>query len=36
MKLLQRWRDEVGQAGHTLQRIPVTYEAASDGFWLAH
>ncbi|MER9071064.1 hypothetical protein NKH84_31970 [Mesorhizobium sp. M0902] len=35
MKLLQRWRDEAGQAGHTIKRIAVAYEAASDGFWLA-
>ncbi|GLR46246.1 hypothetical protein GCM10007880_67640 [Mesorhizobium amorphae] len=35
LKLLQRWRDEAGQARHTIQRIAVTYEAASNGFWMA-
>ncbi len=35
LKLLQRWRDEAGQAGHTIKRIAVAYEAAGDGFWLA-
>ncbi|MER8407718.1 hypothetical protein NKH16_23925 [Mesorhizobium sp. M1307] len=35
MKLLQRWRDEAGRAGHTVQRIAVAYEVAGDGFWLA-
>jgi transposase len=35
LKLLQRWRDEAGRAGHTVKRIAVAYEAAGDGFWLA-
>ncbi len=35
LKLLQRWRDEAGQAGHPIQRIAVAYEAGRDGFWLA-
>ncbi|RWO03325.1 MAG: transposase [Mesorhizobium sp.] len=35
MKLLQRWRDEAGQAGHTIKRLAVAFEAAGDGFWLA-
>ena len=35
MKLLQRWRDEAGPAGHPIKRIAVAYEAAGDGFWLA-
>ncbi|RWC25561.1 MAG: IS110 family transposase [Mesorhizobium sp.] len=35
LKLLQRWRNEAGQAGHTIKRIAVAYEAAGDGFWLA-
>ncbi|MER8996167.1 hypothetical protein [Mesorhizobium sp. M0678] len=36
LKLLQRWRDEAGQAGHTIERIAVAYETAGDGFfWLA-
>ncbi|GLS40197.1 hypothetical protein GCM10010869_57940 [Mesorhizobium tianshanense] len=34
LKLLQRWRDDAGQAGHTIKRIAVAYEAAGDGFWL--
>ncbi|MER9052261.1 hypothetical protein NKH89_34615 [Mesorhizobium sp. M0923] len=35
LKLLQRWRDEAGRAGHTIKRIAVAYEAAGDSFWLA-
>ncbi|MER9658098.1 hypothetical protein NKJ26_32640 [Mesorhizobium sp. M0152] len=35
LKLMQRWRDEAGQAGRTIKRIAVAYEAAGDGFWLA-
>ena len=35
LKLLQRWRDEAGQAGRQIKRIAVAYEAAGDGFWLA-
>ncbi|MET2832835.1 hypothetical protein [Mesorhizobium shangrilense] len=35
MKLLQRWRDEAGQAGHTIKRIAVAYEPAGNGFRLA-
>lgn len=35
LKLLQRWRNEAGQAGHTIKRIAGAYEAAGDGFWLA-
>ncbi|MER9559862.1 hypothetical protein [Mesorhizobium sp. M0323] len=35
LKLLQRWRDEAGRAGHTIKRIVVAYEAGRDGFWLA-
>jgi transposase len=35
LKLLRRWRDEAGQAGHTIKRIAVAYEAGRDGFWLA-
>ncbi|ESW63949.1 hypothetical protein X773_33215 [Mesorhizobium sp. LSJC285A00] len=34
LKLLQRWRDEAGRAGHPIKRIAVAYEAAGDGFWL--
>ncbi|MBZ9910141.1 MULTISPECIES: hypothetical protein [Mesorhizobium] len=29
LKLLQRWRDEAGRAGHTVKRIAVAYEAAA-------
>ncbi|WP_165349964.1 aminotransferase class V-fold PLP-dependent enzyme [Mesorhizobium sp. M3A.F.Ca.ET.080.04.2.1] len=32
---LLKLRDEAGQAGHTIKRIAVAYEAAGDGFWLA-
>ena len=35
LKLLQRWRNEAGKAGHTIKRIAVAYEAGRDGFWLA-
>jgi transposase len=35
LKLLHRWRDEAGQAGHMIKRIAVDYEAGRDGFWLA-
>ncbi len=35
LKLLHRWRDEAGQAGHPIKRIVVAYEAGRDGFWLA-
>ncbi|MER8550200.1 IS110 family transposase [Mesorhizobium sp. M1169] len=35
LKLLKRWRDEAGRAGHPIKRIAVAYEAAGDGFWLA-
>src|SRR6516165_835554 len=34
-KLLHRWRNEAGQAGHEIKRIVVVYEAGRDGFWLA-
>ena len=32
---LHRWRDEAIQAGRTMTRIAVAYEAGRDGFWLA-
>jgi transposase len=35
LRLLHWWRDEAGQAGHTVKRIAVAYEAGRDGFWLA-
>ena len=33
--LLYRWRDEAEQAGHSIKRITVAFEAGRDGFWLA-
>src|SRR5918912_4380085 len=35
LKLLHRWREEAAQAGRTITRIAVAYEAGRDGFWLA-
>jgi transposase len=35
LQLLQRWRNEAEQAGRTIKRIAVAYEAGRDGFWLA-
>jgi transposase len=35
LKLLYRWRTESSQAGRTIKRIVVAYEAGRDGFWLA-
>src|SRR3954466_6969727 len=35
LKLLHRWREEVGQAGRRVTRIAVACEAGRDGFWLA-
>ncbi len=32
---LHRWQDEAIQAGRTITRIAVAYEAGRDGFWLA-
>ena len=32
---LHRWREEAIQAGRTITRIAVAYEAGRDGFWLA-
>src|SRR6266851_5194594 len=32
---LHRWRDEAVQAGHSISRIVVAFEAGRDGFWLA-
>jgi hypothetical protein len=34
-QLLQRWRAEAVQAGRTIKRLVVAYEAGRDGFWLA-
>src|SRR5690348_7547619 len=33
--VLHRWRDEAAQAGGTITRIAVAFEAGRDGFWLA-
>jgi transposase len=35
LRLLHRWREEAGKAGHTINRIAVAFEAGRDGFWLA-
>jgi transposase len=35
LRLLHRWRDEAQQAGRTIDRIVVAFEAGRDGFWLA-
>lgn len=35
LKLLHRWCHEADQAGHTIKRTVVAYEAGHDGFWLA-
>jgi transposase len=35
LRLLHRWRDEAGKAGHAVSRIAVAFEAGRDGFWLA-
>ena len=32
LKLLHRWQAEANQAGHTIKRIVVAYEAGRDGF----
>jgi transposase len=35
LRLLQRWQNEAGKAGHPIQRTAVAFEAGRDGFWLA-
>src|SRR5262249_10710958 len=35
LQLLHPWRKEATQAGRTIKRIAVAYEAGRDGFWLA-
>ena len=35
LQLLHRWQNEAVQAGGTIKRIVVAYEAGRDGFWLA-
>jgi transposase len=35
LRLLRRWQNEAAQAGRTIARIAVAFEAGRDGFWLA-
>ncbi len=35
LRLLRHWQDEAVQAGRTITRIAVAFEAGRDGFWLA-
>ena len=35
LQLLHRWRKEAVNAGRTIKRITVAFEAGRDGFWLA-
>lgn len=35
LSLLHRWREEAAEAGRTIARIAVAFEAGRDGFWLA-
>ena len=35
LRLIERWRGEAVEAGRTIARIVVAYEAGRDGFWLA-
>src|SRR5918998_5010397 len=35
LRLLRHWQDEAIQAGRTITRIAVAFEAGRDGFWLA-
>jgi len=35
LQLLHRWRNEAVQAGRSIKRIALAYEAGRDGFWLA-
>ena len=35
LRLLRRWQDEAAEAGRTITRIAVAFEAGRDGFWLA-
>src|SRR3712207_2128913 len=35
LRLLRRWRDEAAEAGRTVARIAVAFEAGRDGFRLA-
>jgi transposase len=35
LRLLRHWQGEAAQAGRTITRIAVAFEAGRDGFWLA-
>jgi transposase len=35
LRLLRRWQGEATQAGRTITRVAVAFEAGRDGFWLA-
>jgi transposase len=35
LRLLRRWAEEAVEAGRTISRIAVVFEAGRDGFWLA-
>ena len=35
LKLLHRWQNDAGRAGHEIKRIVAAYEPGRDGFWLA-
>jgi transposase len=35
LQLLHRWQNEAMQAGRSIKRIALAYEAGRDGFWLA-
>jgi transposase len=35
LRRLHRWREEAREAGRTIDRIAVAFEAGRDGFWLA-
>jgi transposase len=35
LRLLRRWQEEATEAGRTVARVAVAFEAGRDGFWLA-
>ena len=35
LRLLRRWQEEATEAGRTVTRVAVAFEAGRDGFWLA-
>ena len=35
LRVLERWKAEAAQAGRTVARVVVAYEAGRDGFWIA-